>query len=58
MKKSYEELAEMVNELENRLHNRELALDYVRQVSPELWGAMQQEFVFMDGYEPRAHYER
>ena len=56
--KTYEELVELVNELENRLHNRELALDYVRKVSPELWGAMQQEFVFMDGYKPGATYER
>lgn len=55
---THEELVDYINELENRLHNRELAMDYVRQVSPELWGAMQQEFVFMDGYEPRAHYER
>ena len=55
---SYDELVDYVNELENRLHNRELALDYVRQVDPELWGAMQGEFVFMEGYQPEAHYER
>ena len=53
-----DELTDRINELENRLHNRELALDYVRQVAPELWGAMQGEFVFMEGYQPEAHYER
>ena len=59
MKKSYEELAEMVNELENRLHNRELALDYVRQVDQTLWSAMKDEFVFLRGkYISGAHYER
>lgn len=52
------ELTNSINELENRLHNRELALDYVRQVDPALWGAMQDEFVFMTDYVPEAHYER
>ena len=50
--------AELMDRWKNRVYNRELALDYVRQVAPDLWGAMQGEFVFMEGYQPEAHYER
>lgn len=58
MVEAYYELVQEIDDLKNRLYNRELALDYVRQVNPGLWGAMQGEFVFMNGYEPDAQYTR
>lgn len=53
-------LQSLVNEnekLNNRVHNLELYLDYVRQVDPALWGAMQDEFDGMAGYAGDVRFE-
>lgn len=58
MVEEYYEMVQEIEDLKNRLYNRELALDYVRQINPGLWGAMQDEFVFMKDWEPDAQYTR
>lgn len=53
-------LQALVNECEeltNRVHNLQLALDYVRQVDPALWGAMQDEFDGLAGFDGKVKWE-
>ena len=44
-------------ELKNRVHNLQLYLDYVRQVDSALWGAMQDEFDGLAGFDGTVKWE-
>ena len=44
-------------ELRDRVHNLQLYLDYVRQVDPALWGAMQDEFEGLAGFDGSVKWE-
>ena len=50
-------LVDLIDQLENQVHNLKLYLDYVRQVDPTLYSTMQAEFVALRDY-PEARYER
>lgn len=50
-------LVDLIDQLENQVHNLKLYLDYVRQVDPTLYNTMQGEFVALRDY-PEARYER
>lgn len=50
-------LVDLIDQLENQVHNLKTYLDYVRQVDPTLYSTMQAEFVGLRDY-PEARYER
>ena len=50
-------LTDLVDKMEARIWNLELYLDYVRQVAPELWGAMTDEFIGLPARGEGGEYE-
>jgi len=49
-------MARELDRANDRIHNLNLYLDYVRQVAPELFGAMMDEFDGLPGYGNDAKY--